>query len=523
MSKRMFSNSMMTVVETAVVMVMVVIATPILLEKFGVASYGVFVFLNIFSIYGALYFFDLGMEASLTTHIARYDAESDRKKMQQSLVVAVLYYGVLGALVGLSLLVASDFIVNRFIEVKEELNRDTVKDALNIISVNVFLQFLVLPFVAVLQGLRRYVVTKSVNSIATVIQYTLIMIVSHYHGSIDKAFFVIACMSLARLLFYVTLFRFGFPQFRQMSLRVDFSQLKVLVGYSSVMFVCRILGLVNNNIHKLGIWLYLPVTNLATYDVVVKPSNFVRVPDTVVGTSIIPEVARLSALGRKDEIAGLYVRLIRYTYLMLVPLAAFLAVFIADLLQIWVGDQFVPYAYIVHILLLAFMLAPVSTEAFLAIVGLKKIGEAIWISIVGTVLNAVLSLILLQYIGLAGFPLATVAMYAFMFWPYLKKIEQNVGLKPKAVLSAIGRTLALAIPFAGIYLLVAHFLRDYTALMLGVAVLVGVGHLTAEYRWLLFDRERVFIKGRIGLSSGKGLGVLLDSPADQPSTLERRG
>jgi len=522
MSQRMFSNSMMTAVETAVLMVMVVIATPALLENFGVVSYGAFVFLNIFSIYGALFFFDFGMEASLTTYIARYDASSDKTKMQQSLVVAVLYYGVLGALVGLSLVAASDFIANRFVEVKEELNRDTVRDALSIISVNVFLQFLVLPFVAVLQGLRRYVVTKSVNSIATVIQYTLIIIVSHYHGSIDKAFLVIACMSFARLSFYVGLFHFGLPQLRQMSFRVAFSQLKVLIGYSSVLFVCRILGLVNNNIHKLAIWLYLPVTNLAIYDVAVKPSNFVRVPDTVVSTSIIPEVARLSALGRKDEIAGLYVRLIRYTYLMLVPLVAFLAVFIADLLRVWVGNQFVPYAYIVHILLFAFMLAPVSSEAFLAVVGLEKISNAIWISIVGTALNAVLSLTLLHYIGLAGFPLATVAMYAFMFWPYLRKLEQYVGLQPKAVMSAIGRTLALAVPFAAIYLLVEYLLRDYTLPMLGVAVVVGVGHLAAEYRWLLLDRERVFIKGRVGLLSAEASGVLLDNPADQPNTLDQR-
>ncbi|MEW5797254.1 MAG: polysaccharide biosynthesis C-terminal domain-containing protein [Candidatus Zixiibacteriota bacterium] len=518
----MFSNSMMTAVETAVTMVMVIIATPALIENFGVASYGAFVFLNIFSIYGALFFFDLGMEGSLTTYIARYDASSDRKKMQQSLVVAILYYGTLGALVGLGLLFASDFIAYRFVEVKGELSRDAVKAALHILSVNVLLQFLALPFVAVLQGLRRYVLTKSVNTIATVIQYTLIIIVSYYHGSIDKAFLVVTCMSLARLLFYLGTFTIGIPQFRPMSLRVELSQLRVLVSYSSVLFVCRILGLVNNNVHKLAIWLYMPVTNLAIYDVVVKPSNALRVPDTVAGTSIIPEVARLHALGRKDEIAGMYIRLIRYTYLVLVPMVVFLAVFISHLLRIWVGEQFVPYAWAVYILLFAFLLAPVSSQAFLSVVGLERIRNAIWISIVGTALNATLSLTLLHYLGLAGLLLATVTMYAFMFWPYIRQLARHVGLRPTTVVAAIGKTLGLAAPFAGAYLLVEHFLSGRTLIMLGVAAVIGIAHLAAEYHWLLNGRERDFVGSRLGLGSRFTAEPSTHVRADQPTPLNPR-
>ena len=102
MSKRMFGNSVMTAVETSVLILLVLVATPILIGNFGVAAYGAFVFLSIFSVYGALYFFDLGMEASLTTYVARFDAAEDRRKLQGSFVVAFLYYGSLGILVGLA-------------------------------------------------------------------------------------------------------------------------------------------------------------------------------------------------------------------------------------------------------------------------------------------------------------------------------------------------------------------------------------------------------------------------------------
>jgi len=497
MSRRMFNNSVMMAVETGVLTIMVLVATPVLIKNFGVAGYGAFVFLNIFSIYGALYFFDLGMEASLTTYVARYDAAREQEKMHHALVVAVLYYGLLGSAVGVALYFASDAIGSRFIDTGDELNRQAVRNALTIISVNIVLQFLVLPFVAILQGLRRYVVTKSVNTAATVVQYTVIMLATARWGGIDTAFAIVTVVTLLRLVFYVTFFSFGVPQFAGFRPKLDMSLFRVLVGYSSVLFICRIIGLINKNIDKFLIWLFLPVTNLAVYDVIARPSNLLRVPEGVVGISIIPETAHLRELGKKQEIGALYLRLVRYTYLILVPLATVIGAFIPDLIRVWVGSEFVAHSYLVLILLAAFVIAPAPSLAFNVIVGLEKIKHALWISVAATALNAVLSVILLQFLGLAGLLISTLAGQAFMVVPYVRKLSEYTGLELSDLGKAIARIMLLVLPFVAVDVVIRYFLRDHVVTMFGVAALLTLVHLWLEFRLLLDRNERAFLLDRL--------------------------
>jgi O-antigen/teichoic acid export membrane protein len=508
----MFNNSAATAVETTVLIVMVLVATPTLIRNFGVSAYGAFVFLNLFSIYGALYFFDLGMEASLTTHIARYEAAELTEKMQGALLVALLYYGLLGLLVGLAVFLTGDAIAAKFIDTSNELNRHAIRQALSIISLNVLLQFLTLPFVAVLQGVRRYVVTKSVNSVGTVLQYTTIMIVSAYYHTIDTAFAILTVVTFLRLAFYALYFRFWLPQFRGFNSRLDFSVLKTLVGYSSILFVCRIIGLINKNIAKVLIWLFLPVVNLSIYDVVLRPSNTLRMPEGVVGTSIIPEVARLKQLGRIKEIGDLYLRLVRYTYLIQVPMAVSLGLFIRDILGHWVGPQFQQHYPLVLILVAAFVLAPVPSLAFSVIVGLEKIRNAIWISIVATILNAGLAIVLLQFMGLAGLLTATLVAQAFMFGPYLYKLRQYVGLQTRQLAMIFLRIAMVAVPAFLVQWTVRTWFRPQPALMFGVATAVGIVHLLVEYRFLLNAEERLFLRQTVGLRRRRPAPVT--QPAD---------
>jgi len=126
-----------------------------------------------------------------------------------------------------------------------------------------------------------------------------------------------------------------------------------------------------------------------------------------------------------------------------------------------------------------------------------------------------LSLTLLHFIGLAGLLSATVAMHAFMFWPYLKKLEQYVGLVPGSVIKTAGRIWLWALPFVALYLLVLLLFHGHTLLMLGVAALVGLAHLLTEYKWLLTERERVFFMSKLRPGRGNGDGFQV-RPTERP-------
>jgi O-antigen/teichoic acid export membrane protein len=331
--KRLFNNTAFTTIDYFVLIVLNLLATPILIKNFGVEGYGAFVFLSIFSIYGALTFFDLGMEGALMNYVARFDADTNHKKLQDTLSISLAYYTILGLLVGTLIYFSGGFITSRLVDDSPVLNRAAVATSLTVISVNIFLQFLTLPFAAILQGLRRFVITKSVNSGITILRYLLIIVAAIYFHRIELAFMIITGLTVINLVVFLYIFMFRMPQFRHMRIRFNFSLLRTLFNYSSILFVSRIIGLICNQVDKVLIWLYLAITSMTVYDVVARPANMLRLTITIINSAVIPEVARLHHLNDLTSIRKLYINLVRYAYLILLPILVLLYVYIGGFVE----------------------------------------------------------------------------------------------------------------------------------------------------------------------------------------------
>jgi len=115
---------------------------------------------------------------------------------------------------------------------------------------------------------------------------------------------------------------------------------------------------------------------------------------TILNSAVIPEVAHLQETGDFEAIKGLYIRLVRFAYLILLPILAGFYVFIDILLRLWVGERFVPYSYLSIIILSVYLLLPLGSIASTMVVGLEKIRQTIWIPITTTVVNIVVSVAL---------------------------------------------------------------------------------------------------------------------------------
>jgi len=274
--KRLFNNTLASLVDYAVLLMLNLLATPLLIKYFGIDGYGAFVFLSIFSIYGALSFFDLGMEGSLMNYVPRMVLNGDRRKLQDTLVVSLGYYALVGIVLGLVFYAFGGVIAGRLLHDNAVLSRTSVLNAVAVISLMIFVQFLTVPFTAILQGMRRFVVTKGISVAMNIMRYVLIIIVAIETGRIDFAFMVILGLTVLRLLVLITIFVFNVPQFQGIRLRFNFPLLRTLMSYTSLLFVYRLIGLIHNQIDKFLIWLYLVVSSMTIYDVVVRPANILR-------------------------------------------------------------------------------------------------------------------------------------------------------------------------------------------------------------------------------------------------------
>ncbi len=492
--KKLFNNTLASLVDYAILVALNLLATPLLIKYFGVDGYGAFVFLSIFSIYGALSFFDLGMEGSLMNYVPRMVLNGDRRKLQDTLFVSLGYYGLVGIILGLVFYAFGGIIAGRLLHDNAILSQSSVLHAVTIISLMIFVQFLTVPFTAILQGMRRFVVTKGLSVVMNILRYALIIFVAVETGRIDYAFMVILGLTVLRLLVLLIIFTFNVPQFQGIRLRFNFPLLRTLMSYTSLLFVYRLIGLIHNQIDKVLIWLYLVVSSMTIYDVVVRPANILRLVLTVLNSAVIPEVAHLQETGDYPAIKRLYVRLVRFAYLILLPVLAAFYVFIDILLRLWVGDRFVPYSYLSIIILSVYLLLPIGSVASTMVVGLERIRQTIWIPISATVVNIILSVALLHWLGLAGLLIGTLVADISAAIPYLRFMKRTLSFGMMEIIKPLAAIFVVAIAAAGGYIGVRMLLTGMPYIQTAIAAGIFAVNLIVNYRLLLTESEKAFFK-----------------------------
>lgn len=504
--RRLFNNTVFTSLDYFILILLNLLATPLLIKNFGVDGYGAFVFLSIFSIYGALSFFDLGMEGSLMNYVARFDADDDTRKLQDTLSAALVYYSAIGLVLGIAIFFGGEFITKKLLQDNASLSRESVLWSIGIISFNIFLQFITMPFAAVLQGMRRFVITKSVNSIITILRYGLIITFAILYHKIHYAFAIITGLTFLTLIIYLYYFATRMHHFHKMQVRFDFSVLKTLVNYSSVLFINRIIGLICNQIDKVLIWLYMVVANMTIYDVVSRPANLLRIVLTVLNSAVVPEVARMHQLNDIPAIRILFINMIRYAYLILLPILAILGVYINDLLKIWVGAEFVPHSYLALILLAVYIVLPIPSIASTMVVGLEKVRQTIWIAIVSTIINVILSITLLNSMGLAGLLVATLCAELFGLFPYLRAMRRFLDFEIVQLVKPLLPIAMINIFFLAIHFLQRKVLSGHIIWFAIIGAIIVLLNYLAHYRYLLGNDEKEFLLNRANAIKARILG-----------------
>lgn len=493
--KRLLTNTLFSSADSVILIALSLLVTPILIAQFGIAGYGVFVFLSIFSVFGALSFFDLGMEGALMTHVARFEADGAHDKIRDAMLIAVLYYGVIGLLLAFTLFGAAEWLITRFDP--SEINRSQGLNAVHLVAINILFQFLCMPFIAVLQGLRRFAFTKGISSVLNIVQYLLIMAVAIWTQRIDAAFLVIATLTALRLVAYVL----AYLQLPQYGFRaaLDRSLFRMLWDSSSSLFLNRLIGLVYNQTGKFLIWWKLPIANMAVYDVINRPASLIRVLTSMIYSAIIPEVARLKQLDDTGSIKDLYVRLVRYAYILVLPPAVAITIHASRLLEFWVGSDFSSKGPLVGGLMLTAIISPPGAIASTLVVGLDMVGRTIWISLIGTLIYFSASIVLISDAGLFGIILGAFAAQVVMGGLYFVVMNRLLSIRSSELLRPISSIALLAGGIGCLHTTLA--IAGVPAIWwLVIAGFLGFSHYLTQFAFLLDRQERNFMLGKFRFS-----------------------
>lgn len=417
---KLLKNTIYSGIEVFLLIVSGLILTPILIHTIGTIQFGAFVFLSLLSFTGMLSFLDFGMEGALINKISTFKSLNENALVRKVCFSGLIFYFIFALLVTSLVLIFESLIINKLIDLGIE--QKSAISSLFFVKLIIFFQFLSKAISAFLEGYQRYDILKITSSIFIFIQTILIIYFSFINPSLQIVFKIIALVTFIRLLFllYLSIVIESY----NISPHLNKDIWKSLVGFSLVLFLSRLVGLIYNNSDKLIIFLLSNLSVLAGFDIANRFQNLLRNIVSVGVSALVPYIAERNN-DSKFDVQEEFINVTKNIFIIMLPISIALFIHAEAIVRLWVGPGFEGYSIFVSLFVLVLLINIPSSVISTFVVGLAKVSETIWIPITCSVARLILGLILFNYIGLFGLLFAAIFCEIIMCLLYIRWLYRS--------------------------------------------------------------------------------------------------
>ena len=378
--------------------------SPIIVHSLGNTGYGLWTL--VLSLTGYFGLLDLGIRSSVGRFVARYLALHDDVNVNRITSTAFLVLAV-GGIIALSVsVIVSQFFFKSF-HVEPEFE-STGKLALIITGFTMACALPLGVFSSVLVSLERYDILSAVTIVGEIIRATLIVIVLKAHYGLVAVALIAMFTSLGS---YLTIMAFSkrlHPPLRIGFRFVDRQTLRDLFGFGIYRFIWIVANQLIFYSDSIVIGIFLSAGTITAYAIGGSLLNYGRNIVTLVTDAFYPSAARLDA--RKD-IPGLQNLLILGTRVALIvslPLCLGFVFLGRQFITLWVGKEYSISALYLAVLTIPQFTGMCQNMSALVLAGMAKHRILAYVILAEGAANLVLSVILVQKIGVIGVAWGTV-------------------------------------------------------------------------------------------------------------------
>jgi O-antigen/teichoic acid export membrane protein len=352
-------------------------------------------------------------------------------------------------------------------------------------------------FSAVVEGLKRYDILRGASIVFALVNVILIYYLLSYANGLWLMVGASLTISLLTTLCYMIATIRLLPEYSLNPFLFKFGILKQLFNMGGKLIVSRIVGLIFNNTQKIMIATFLTMTVMTNFDIINKVHLIVLTIMSLMNQALIPFASHLDAAGDEERLRLLFVKATKYAAIMTLPALIFFSVMAGEFLGLWVGPEFASYAMLTRLYLSHVLLTVLTGVGSTMMVGMNRVRELLNISIIGAVLNLLITLATIRQWGIGGLVAGTVLAYVVcqvIFIGLFVKLFK-IGLAGFIRQVVLGPYL-----LAGLFLLLTlAFKHWFTFTSLGQLFIFAV-FLYATYlaTYLLIDRgERELLWGLV--------------------------
>jgi O-antigen/teichoic acid export membrane protein len=448
--------------------------TPFILDHLGVAQYGLWVLVGSFVAYGQL--LDLGITSAVIKYTPEFLARGETEQAQKLIATSLQIYCGMGLLAILASVAIAPVFPGLFNVPPGE--RDTATWVVLVMGVIVGIEIPGLTVYSVLRGLQRHDLLNLLNIISTLLVALATIVVLLLGGDLLAMLLlnlpIIILMQIAAIILVNRLV----PNLKFTWRGASRQMVHKIVWFSSSIFISQVGGRLQTRTDEFVISAIMPISAVTPYSIARRLSEISQTFTLQFMKVLMPLASELHAEDDMVRLRSLYKSSSRLALVLFLPFGIVLTMLAQTILTLWVGPAYGGYDYLVLILTLNGLVLMSQWPAGSLLQGMARHQLLALTSLGSGLLNVVISIILVQPLGLTGVALGsliptTLECFCFIL-PYSMKI---IGVSPVEIVREVFLPALLpAIPMIGLLYFVEQILMPssllLTVIVAGSAILV---------------------------------------------------
>ena len=310
---------------------------PLYIKFMGIESYGLVGFFLMLQ--AMLQVLDMGLSPTINREMARYSVTPEKAGEARDLVRTLeVGYWIVGIAIGAAILIAAPSIAAHWIKAGS-LPPRTVRQAVLIMGILSFLQWPISFYQGGLIGLGEQVRFNALRILqSTFASGGAVLVLWLFSPTILAFFLWQALASVTQVALVVILLWKSLPSADRPP-RFDFSLVRIISGFAAGMSGIAVFSLILGQADKVIISKMFNLKIFGYYTVAgIGGTGLSMIVGSVFNT-IYPRFSALAAAGSEDALRHLYHRCTQLMAVLILPVAAVLAMFSTEILQLWTRNE----------------------------------------------------------------------------------------------------------------------------------------------------------------------------------------
>ncbi len=448
-----------------------VFLSPFILHRLGDTAYGIWIL--IFSVTGYYGLFDLGIRSSVVRYVSTYTATGDQEGLAKLINTSLATYTAIGA-VAMAVTLTGSLFVDHLFRIPTAF-LETARLLFLMVGTAVALGFPGGVFGGILEGLQRFYFVNLTNVVSTLLRAALIVFVLHRgYGLLTVAAItvvlpLISSSARAFIALRVLPVRFGWSY-------VDRKAFREIANYSAVSFLLMIGYKLRYKTDEIVIGTFLSVTAITYFSIGDRLLDYAGELVGSLAQLFVPMAGQSHAKGDMNQLRTIWIAGNRACALIIFPITAVLVILGKSVITAWVGAKYVAASYPVLVVLAIPMMFTLAQGASARILyGMAKHRTLAWVTLMESVTNLILSIVLIRPFGIVGDAFGTaipLMCTSLVFMP--RHMCRLLGVRIGTYLrEAYTLPLLLTLPLVATLLLMRSWFFAHSYFQVALQIVIG--------------------------------------------------